>query len=213
MTQINREAAIALAEEAGAYYAAGTNPGTVYALSAAGLERLCNLVAAHSRKDAEPVAGLLKPPSMAESGDKTVVDMPRLPKFHDDEAVDYLSRAYKLSKQLTDHLSVSPSQRKNRTAIGWCRVGVIGSETLPFTITQVPRVAEIWREQGLEVLEVFTHQPEADKLLQQALGALERATGYLWAGTTDECNQDAVADVRLHKKTITAIRTYLENKA
>ena len=53
---------------------------------------------------------------------------------------------------------------------------------------------------------------EADKLLQQAQEALERATGYLWAGTTDECNQDAVADVRLHKKTITAIRTYLEGK-
>ena len=53
---INRETAIALAEEAGAYYAAGTNPGTVYALSAAGLERLCNLVAAHLRKAAEPVA-------------------------------------------------------------------------------------------------------------------------------------------------------------
>ena len=56
MNNIDRKTAIALAEEAGAYYAAGTNPGTVYALSAAGLERLCNLVAAHSRKDAEPVA-------------------------------------------------------------------------------------------------------------------------------------------------------------
>lgn len=53
---IAHETAIALAEEAGAYYAAGTNPGTVYALSAAGLERLCNLVAAHLRKAAEPVA-------------------------------------------------------------------------------------------------------------------------------------------------------------
>ncbi len=56
---INRETAIALAEEAGAYYAAATNPGTVYALSAAGLERLCNLVAAHLRKAAEPVAKII----------------------------------------------------------------------------------------------------------------------------------------------------------
>ena len=223
MTQpIDRETAIALAKEAGAYYAGSTNPGTVYMLSENDIERLCNLAASrtkmpeleppiygrelvlqlatdagcpngylasfalhhpewdwierlcnlaveHSRKDAEP-GNLLKPPSMAESGDKTVVDMSSLPKFHDDEAVDYLSRAYKLSKQLTDRLSVSPSQRRNTSAIGWCRVGVIGAETLPFTITQVPRVAEIWREQGLEVLEVFTHPPEADKPIDKLTG-------------------------------------------
>ena len=195
MTQpIDRETAIALAKEAGM---AGMLTDVVCSLEE--IHRLCNLAVAHSRKDAEPVAGLLKPPSMAQSGDKTVVDMPRLPKFHDDEAVDYLSRAYKLSKQLTDHLSVSPSQRKNRTAIGWCRVGVIGSETLPFTITQVPRVAEIWREQGLEVLEVFTHPPEADKLLQQALEALE----YRLQQTRPIHQADSVME---------AIRTYLENK-
>ena len=193
MTQpIDRETAIALAEESQLLGCDldGFEPA---------IERLCNLAVAHSRKDAEPVAGLLKPPSIAESGDKTVVDMSRLPKFHDDEAVDYLSRAYKLSKQLTDHLSVSPSQRKNITAIGWCRVGVIGSETLPFTITQVPRVAEIWREQGLEVLEVFTHPPEADTLLQQALEALE----YRLQQTRPIHQADSVME---------AIRTYLENK-
>ena len=170
---IDRETAIALAKEAGM---AGMLTDVVCSLEE--IHRLCNLAVAHSRKDAEPVAGLLKPSSMAESGDKTVVDMSRLPKFHNDEAVDYLSRAYKLSKQLTDHLSVSPSQRKNLTAIGWCRVGVIGPETLPFTITQVPRVAEIWREQGLEVLEVFTHPPEADKLPPDVKAAIEMCLAH-----------------------------------
>ena len=58
----------------------------------------------------------------------------------------------------------------------------------------------------------LAHPPEADKLLQQAQEALERATGYLWAGTANGKHPDALADVRLHKKTITAIRTYQENK-
>lgn len=211
MTQpINRETAIALAKEVGFKASVGQTVDDTYhpdrnaigkSVPVEWVQRFYDLAVAHSRKDAEPVAGLLKPPSMAESGDKTVVDMSRLPKFHDDEAADYLSRAYKLSKQLTDHLSVSPSQRKNLTAIGWCRVGVIGSETLPFTITQVPRVAEIWREQGLEVLEVFTHPPEADKLLQQALEANDLVVKTYGL----DC-------LSLPARSATAIRTYLEGK-
>ena len=46
MTQpIDRDTAIALAKEAGAYYAGSTNPGTVYMLSENDIERLCNLAA------------------------------------------------------------------------------------------------------------------------------------------------------------------------
>ena len=61
MTQpIDRETAIALAKEAGAYYAGTTNPGSVYMLSESDLVRFYGLAVAHSRKDAEPDAWLYK---------------------------------------------------------------------------------------------------------------------------------------------------------
>ena len=136
MTQINREAAIALAEEAGAYYAAGTNPGTVYALSAAGLERLCNLVAAHLRKAAEPVAEV-------------------------------------------------NSAHGDPERFGERRVDVLLSDK---AMLKVPYGTKL-----------YAHPPEADKLLQQALEALE----YRLQQTRPIHQADSVME---------AIRTYLEGK-
>ena len=49
MNSISRETAIALAKEAGAYYAGSTNPGTVYMLSENDIERLCNLAASRTK--------------------------------------------------------------------------------------------------------------------------------------------------------------------
>ena len=136
MTQINREAAIALAEEAGAYYAAGTNPGTVYALSAAGLERLCNLVAAHLRKAAEPVAEV-------------------------------------------------NSAHGDPERFGERRVDVLLSDK---AMLKVPYGTKL-----------YPHPPDADKLLQQALEALE----YRLQQTRPIHQADSVME---------AIRTYLEGK-
>ena len=136
MTKINRETAIALAEEAGAYYAAGTNPGTVYALSAAGLERLCNLVAAHLRKAAEPVAEV-------------------------------------------------NSAHGDPERFGERRVDVLLSDK---AMLKVPYGTKL-----------YAHPPEADKLLQQALEALE----YRLQQTRPIHQADSVME---------AIRTYLENK-
>ena len=133
---INRETAIALAEEAGAYYAAGTNPGTVYALSAAGLERLCNLVAAHLRKAAEPVAEV-------------------------------------------------NSAHGDPERFGERRVDVLLSDK---AMLKVPYGTKL-----------YAHPPEADKLLQQALEALE----YRLQQTRPIHQADSVME---------AIRTYLEGK-
>ncbi len=133
---IAHETAIELAEEAGAYYAAGTNPGTVYALSAAGLERLCNLVAAHLRKAAEPVAEV-------------------------------------------------NSAHGDPERFGERRVDVLLSDK---AMLKVPYGTKL-----------YPHPPDADKLLQQALEALE----YRLQQTRPIHQADSVME---------AIRTYLEGK-
>jgi len=100
------------------------------------------------------------------------------------------------------NLAVAHS-RKDAEPAGWFKLESIG-----FNGTN-PVWNQLMKGHGTPL---FTQPPEADKLLQQALEALNRFIGYLWASSANGSHPDIISDLKLHKKTISNIGTYLEGK-